>query len=79
MAIAMGGLQGAAAPSRILNNMSVLFVAALFLASVSAKPQVLLDTYGYYAAAPAYVASYSAPLAYSYPYAYAYSYPYAYY
>nr|BAM18727.1 unknown secreted protein [Papilio xuthus] len=59
--------------------MTMLFVAALFLASVSAKPQVLLDTYGYYAAAPAYVASYSAPLAYSYPYAYAYSYPYAYY
>lgn len=50
-------------------------LGAMLLASVLAKPQVIYD-YGYYA--PAYVASYSAPLAYSYPYAYAYSYPLAY-
>ncbi|CAK1601106.1 unnamed protein product [Parnassius mnemosyne] len=61
-----------------INDMSLLFVATLFLVSVTAKPQVLVDTYGYYAA-PAYVASYSTPLAYTYPYAYAYSYPLVYY
>lgn len=58
--------------------MSLLLVAVLLLATATAKPQVLLDTYGYYAA-PAYVAPYSTPLAYTYPYAYAYSYPLAYY
>lgn len=58
----------------------MLVLAAVMLVSAMAKPQVVVDPYsGYYAAAPAYVASYSAPLAYSYPYAYTYSYPYAYY
>ncbi|CAH2245043.1 jg17440 [Pararge aegeria aegeria] len=53
----------------------LIFAASLLVSSVVAKPQVLYD-YGYYA--PAYVSSYSAPLAYTYPYAYAYSYPLAY-
>ncbi|VVC89926.1 unnamed protein product [Leptidea sinapis] len=59
-----------------------LFAALLLVAAVAGKPQVLVDGYGYYAAAaPAYVASaYSTPYAYTYPYAYAaYSYPLAYY
>lgn len=58
----------------------MLVIAAVLLVSAMAKPQVLVDYSGYYAAAPTYVASYSAPLTYSYPYAaYPYSYPYAYY
>jgi hypothetical protein len=47
-----------------------LALAAVLLASATAKPQLLYD-YGFYS--PTY---YSAGLTYSYPYAYAYSYPY---
>ncbi|XP_034827239.2 WW domain-binding protein 4 [Maniola hyperantus] len=61
---------------RKFNKLLLLVAAVLLVAPALAKPQVLYD-YGYYA--PAYVSSYSVPLAYSYPYAYAYSYPLAYY
>lgn len=59
--------------------MLLSFALALLVGPAAAKPQVLVDTYAGYYAAPAYYGAYSAPLAYSYPYAYAYSYPLAYY
>ncbi|XP_041988703.1 WW domain-binding protein 4 [Aricia agestis] len=60
-------------------NQILLVVAALLVVSPAVgKPQVLVDTYGYYSA-PAYVATYGTPLAYTYPYAYAYAYPWGYY